>query len=316
MGILEEEANEQEQSSGKSWLLWGGILLAVLAVGTVGYLYLQGGEEPPTEVATAPVPPPEPEPEPEPPPPPPPPTPTTGSLTVNANVEGANVFFDGNAVGEAPYQQGDLKPGSYQIRVEKEGFETFEEVVRITAGQGSQVRATLEAVMASLRIESDVAGATVFLDREYLGTTPIETKGLQPGTYELTASADGYDMYAETVELAREPRDILISFKTVKLDESISVVHKHRFGDCKGVLRATLQGLRYETDHKDAFLTPFAGLERFEVDYIEKNLNLKIKGGRNYNFTAQSGNPDDLYVFHQRVQEAIQKLRDLGAEKE
>jgi hypothetical protein len=314
MSILEEEPKEQEPPSGKGWLLGVAIVLAVLAVGMVGYWYWQGAEEPTVEITPAPEPPPEPAPKP--PPPPPPPTPTTGSLTVSVDIPGATVYLNGERLGEAPQQAGGLEPGSYRIRVEKEGFNPFEKEVRITAGEGSQVRATLEAIMALLRIDSDVPGASVFLDREYLGTTPVEIAQIEPGNHELTASAEGYEMYAETLELTTEPRDILIQFKTVKLDESIAVIHKHTFGDCRGILRATLQGIRYETDHKDAFLTPFAGLERFEVDYIEKNLNLKIKGGKNYNFTAQSGNPDELFVFHQRTQDTIQKLRALGAQRE
>jgi hypothetical protein len=163
-----------------------------------------------------------------------------------------------------------------------------------------------------LRVDSDVPGATVFLDRNYIGTTPVEVTDIEPGKHELTASADGYDMYAETLELSDEPRDVMIRFKQVKLDESVAVIHKHTFGQCQGILRATLTHVTYETDHKDGFSVPWAGLERFEVDYIEKNLNIKVRGGKNYNFTSQSGNPDELFVFHQKVTEAREKLKSLN----
>jgi hypothetical protein len=204
-----------------------------------------------------------------------------------------------------------MEPGTYQVRVVKEGFDPFEEEIRIVAGRRTQVSATFEtAPMATLRVDSDVPGATVFLDRNYAGTTPLEVTDIEPGEHELTASADGYDMHAETFELsADEPRQIMIRFKQVSLDESVAVIHKHTFGQCEGILRATLTHVTYETDHKDAFSTPWAGVERFEIDYIEKNLNIKVKGGKNYNFTSQSGNPDELYVFHQKVTEAREKLK-------
>ena len=137
----------------------------------------------------------------------------------------------------------------------------------------------------------------------------MEVKDIDPGEHELTASAEGFDMYAENIDVPAEPLDIMIRFKEVKLDETVAVVHKHTFGKCEGVLKATLTHVTYETDHKDAFSIPWAGLEQFEVDYIEKNLNLKVKGGKNYNFTSQSGNPDDLFVFHQAVTEAREKLK-------
>ena len=70
----------------------------------------------------------------------------------------------------------------------------------------------------------------------------------------------------------------------------------------------SLQGVRFDTDHKDAFRVSFDRLEAFEFDYIEKNLELKISGGRRYNFRPQSGNPDDLLVFQQQVTAARQRL--------
>lgn len=311
MALMEGNEEKQGNHSSKGWMIGVGIIAAVLVVGTVGYVLWQG-EEPPTEVAPAPEPPPEPEPVPEPEPePPPPPAPTTGSLGVSSDVEGASVFVDGEAVGEAPHRASGLKPGDYRIRVEKEGYEPFEKDIRIVAGERASVRAVLEKITALLRIDSDVPGATVFLDRNYLGTTPLEVKDIEPGKHELTASAEGYDMFGETVELAAEPKDIMIRFKEVKLDETVAVVHKHTFGECKGTLRANLTHVTYDTDHKDAFSVPWAALEKFEVDYIDKNLNLKVRGGKNYNFTSQSGNPDDLFVFHQKVTEAREKLRTM-----
>ena len=59
---------------------------------------------------------------------------------------------------------------------------------------------------------------------------------------------------------------------------------------------------------EDFFLVSFDRVEVFEFDYIEKNLELKISGGRRYNFRPQSGNPDDLLVFQQQVTAARQRL--------
>ena len=311
MQILNQEPIDENPSETKtSRLVWGGLIIVVL-LAVAGYFLWQGlHEEPQPEPAPAPAPPPEPEPTPEP-EPPPPRTPTVGSLSVSATIEGALVFVNNKEVGTAPYSASSLEPGAYKVRVEKEGYETFEREIRVVAGEGARLRANLTKLTALLRIDSDVPGAMVFLDRDYVGTTPFEVKDIAPGTHELTASVEGYDMYAAELEVKPEPQDIMIRFKEVKLDESVAVIHKHTFGQCQGVLRATLTHMIYETNHKDAFSIPHAGIERFEIDYIEKNLNVKVRGGRNYNFTAQSGNPDDLFVFHQRVTEDRDKLRSL-----
>jgi hypothetical protein len=80
-------------------------------------------------------------------------------------------------------------------------------------------------------------------------------------------------------------------------------------GSCEGTLVADNQGLRYETANKnDGFTAPFASLDEFDVDYIEKNLNVKVRKGKNYNFAEKSGNADALFVFHKNVQAFREKM--------
>jgi hypothetical protein len=80
-------------------------------------------------------------------------------------------------------------------------------------------------------------------------------------------------------------------------------------GSCRGRLVATPKGLRYETTNKgDAFSAPLTALEVFEVDYLKKNLRIKPKGGKTYNFTDPEDNADRLFVFHRDVDKARQKL--------
>lgn len=159
----------------------------------------------------------------------------------------------------------------------------------------------------TLSIDSDVAGAMVFLDREYKGSTPVVIEGVTPGTHRLNLSVEGYEGYSETVDVAVGPMSVTVRFREVKLDEAIKVVHKHTVGSCQGRLVADPQGLRYETSNKnDAFALKFADLETFEIDYLEKNLRIKQRGGRTYNFTAESA--DTLFVFHKNVQQARERL--------
>lgn len=232
-----------------------------------------------------------------------------GSISISSSVEGASVYLDGELVGAAPVGREDIPAGRHRIRVESAGYQPFEIAVRVKAGERAEIEARLDLLAPSLRVESDVPGATVFLDRNYVGTTPVDIKEVKPGEHQLTVSADGYDMFAETVSLEGGHRDIRVSFKNVALRESIAVVHKHRMGSCEGTLIADNAGLRYETSNKnDAFAVPFASLEQFEVGYIEKNLNVKARKGRNYNFTEKTGNADALFVFHKTVQAFREKM--------
>jgi hypothetical protein len=44
------------------------------------------------------------------------------------------------------------------------------------------------------------------------------------------------------------------------------------------------------------------------VNYLDKNLKVKIKGGKQYNFTDPMGNADSLFVFQRDVDKARQRL--------
>ena len=161
----------------------------------------------------------------------------------------------------------------------------------------------------TLRIETDVPNAQVFLDRQFVGTAPVTAANVKPGSHQLNVSAEGFDGIARSIDVEPGTKDLMIRFREVKLDTRIAVVHKHRIGSCKGELVATPQGLQYTTDDKDdRFTVAFGDLEQFQVDYQEKNLKVKVRRGKQYNFTDPDGNADHLFVFHRDVDKARQRL--------
>ena len=152
-------------------------------------------------------------------------------------------------------------------------------------------------------------GAQVFVDRQFVGSAPVTTTDFKPGTHQVNVSAPGYEQYAQSIEVEPGPRDLMIRFKEVKLDAKADVIHKHGIGSCRGTLVATPQGLHYDTTNKgDAFTVPLTKIEVFEVNYLEKNLKVKVKGGKQYNFTDPTGNADHLFVFQRDVEKARERL--------
>jgi hypothetical protein len=167
-----------------------------------------------------------------------------------------------------------------------------------------------------LRIDSDVPGAMVFLDRKFIGNAPVTAKDVSPGTHRLNVTAEGYESYSEPIEVAVGPADVLVKFKEIRLKASVEVVHKHAMGACEGKLLADPQGVRYDTANRDdAFTMKFSEIDTFEVDYLKKNLRIKKRGGKQYNFTTKAENADPLFVFHRDVDKVRQAVAGGAAPK-
>ena len=161
----------------------------------------------------------------------------------------------------------------------------------------------------TLRIDADVPKAQVFIDRQFVGTTPLTAENVKPGTHQVNVTAEGFDGIAQTIDVEPGPRDLTFRFREVRLDATLAVVHKHRMGSCQGRLVATADGIRYETaDKDDAFTASLSDLEAFQMDYQEKNLRIRLRKGKQLNFTDPDGNADRLFVFHRDVEKARQRL--------
>jgi PEGA domain len=177
----------------------------------------------------------------------------------------------------------------------------------LSAPEPPVAEAPLES--GTLRIDADVPKAQVFIDRQFVGTTPLTAENVKPGTHQVNVTAEGFDGIAQTIDVEPGPRDLAFRFREVRLDATLAVVHKHRVGSCQGRLVATADGIRYETaDKDDAFTASLNDLEAFQVDYQDKNLRIKLRKGKQFDFTDPDGNADRLFVFHRDVEKARERL--------
>ena len=166
-----------------------------------------------------------------------------------------------------------------------------------------------EPAARGLRVEADVPDADVFVDRVYKGKAPLVLSDVALGSHRINVSAEGYDGYAETVEVTGADQLVSVRFKQVRLAAAVDVVHKHGIGSCRGRLSATPAGLRYAPEKgDDAFEVPLASVERLDADYLKKQLTVKMRGGRTYNFTEAAGKAEALVSFQQAVAKAQSRL--------
>jgi hypothetical protein len=244
----------------------------------------------------------------------------TGSLRVTSSTREAVVFLDDERLGLAPQRAPTVRPGVHRLRVAGPGFLDQERNVTVDAGKETVVDVVLdrdpnaqivELRAPALRVTSDVPEASVFVDRQFVGTAPVEVAQLTAGSHRVNVSAEGYEMFIDTLyfEDGAAPRELNVRFLEVRLDARVAVKHKRAFGSKVGTLVATERGLDYRTtDTQDSFFVGFGDLELFEIDYLKNNLRVRIRDGRTYNFASPSGGPNDLYAFHTKVEKARERL--------
>jgi hypothetical protein len=161
----------------------------------------------------------------------------------------------------------------------------------------------------TLHVTSDVPEALVFLDRTFAGKAPVTIPNILLGPHKVNVSAEGFEGASQDVEVVAGPQDVDVRLRDVRLKAAIAVVHLHRVGSCSGTLIASPLAIRYDTANADdAFSVPLADMDQFNVDYLMKNLRVKLRNGKTYNFTDPDGNADRLFVFQRDVEKARVRL--------
>lgn len=128
------------------------------------------------------------------------PMPQIGSVNVSSNPSGAAVYVDNQFSGYTPLRFR-IAAGAHTIRVEQQGYQSFQQSVNVMAGRVLNVNANLSANAPVNRqgtaiFDSYPAGAQVFVNNSLVGTTPTGILGFAPGTYTARFSLPGYSEQA------------------------------------------------------------------------------------------------------------------------
>lgn len=128
---------------------------------------------------------------------------------LDINPFGAEVYVDGidqgNGVMTIPFS-----PGNHNLVMKKPGYYDYSEMFTIYAGQTTSRAPGMtpypqQPKYGSLQIDSDPAGASVYLDNAYKGVEPsygpFYITDLSPGTYTLKLMMPDYQTYTEQVQV-------------------------------------------------------------------------------------------------------------------
>lgn len=137
-----------------------------------------------------------------------------GSILIDADVAGAEVYLDGNKHTDAtPTLIPNVPAGPHVIEVRKEPALPWRQTVQVVAGETFKVTANLKATLGgqggNIRVLSNVKEAEVFLDGDSVGKAPIDIKDVAPGEHVIEARAPGYRTKQERVKVSAGSATVL-----------------------------------------------------------------------------------------------------------
>ncbi|MFH0937638.1 MAG: PEGA domain-containing protein [Candidatus Daviesbacteria bacterium] len=120
------------------------------------------------------------------------------------SVPSATVFINDHEVGSTPYQNENLKPGEYKVKLKTDSA-LWQNVVKINSGTLSVVNREMAASIASssgeiltlheglgVTLASNPTGSQVEIDGKVAGKTPLEVTDLSVGEHTFLFSHEGY----------------------------------------------------------------------------------------------------------------------------
>lgn len=122
------------------------------------------------------------------------------SLSIKTNPPQAQVFLGDMELGLSPVEA-EVQPGSYQLKLVKEGFIIREESLEIDSDfENTYDLVAVTPDFGTIEITSSPSGAEIYVDDEVIGKTPVVYKSA-PGKLEITAKLPGYDDEIEEIEV-------------------------------------------------------------------------------------------------------------------
>jgi len=121
--------------------------------------------------------------------------PATGTIAVASEPSGATVvgtFGDTTATRRAPARFEKVPAGQHTFTVRKEAHPAVDTTLTVAAGQDQSVSVSLKRERVPFRVRSDPAGATVFVNGNRAGTTPLDSALTAGQTYMYRVDEEGY----------------------------------------------------------------------------------------------------------------------------
>jgi len=127
-------------------------------------------------------------------------------FSIITNPVGANIYLNEKLIGSAPLNNYSVNAGKHELKVQKIGYNILDTLINIEKGKSNSFNFVLRSALTSteigvLKITSNPAGASVWLNQEFVGTTPYETAEIAAGSYRVRIGKKGFADYNQSVTI-------------------------------------------------------------------------------------------------------------------
>jgi eukaryotic-like serine/threonine-protein kinase len=131
-----------------------------------------------------------------------------GTLKITSEPIEALVLLNGEFVGKTPFENKELAVADYKLILRKNGYNDYSESIRITLNKTKTIAKQLTSSsnttgeqFGKIKVTTKPSEATVYLDGEFVGSTPYVNDKIPVGTHNLLIKKKGFSEISETVSI-------------------------------------------------------------------------------------------------------------------
>jgi len=127
-----------------------------------------------------------------------------GVLEISSNPSGATILLNDEENGLTPKTISFVSPGYHRLVIEKEDYKPFDKQIKITHNKTNTISAELQYKYGYLEINSNIPGAEIYINYQFVGKDKFIGEKMDPGDYLIETKHDFYNTYTEKVNLTAQ----------------------------------------------------------------------------------------------------------------
>ncbi|MGE5682500.1 MAG: PEGA domain-containing protein [Bacillota bacterium] len=122
-------------------------------------------------------------------------------VVINSIPEGADVYIDGEFIGQTPVEVNNFPKKPYSVKIKKEGFKDWGYNFVYRGDFRREIIAVLDGTYGLLTVQSEPEGADVFIDDSLMGKTPILHMKLSTKPHAVKLKKTGYSEWGTVINM-------------------------------------------------------------------------------------------------------------------